>query len=167
MGVLDLGCGDGRLTGELAAAGADVRGADPSTVALERAREAYPEIRFDAVGPGGALPYEDAEFDAVACIHVLQHVQDTQGVMSEARRVLRPGGTLAIVVPHHGRVRNATTALFGFERHFDPLEPVVRFYTRRSLEALLNQFGLDEVRVRGAGGMPLLRRLLCATARRP
>jgi 2-polyprenyl-6-hydroxyphenyl methylase/3-demethylubiquinone-9 3-methyltransferase len=164
--VLDLGCGDGRVAGRLAAAGAEVTGVDPSEVALERARAAHPELTYPAPGAGARLPVEDASFEAVVCIDVLQHVADTQRLMSEARRVLRPSGLLAAVVPYHGRAKNLAIALGAFERHHAPLEPTLRFYTRHSLAGLLADFGYGEVLVAPAGGLPLFRRLLLARARR-
>jgi SAM-dependent methyltransferase len=164
--VLDLGCGDGRVTARLAAGGADVTGADPSPVALERARAAHPEIPFVQIDADGRLPLEDSSFDAVVAIDVLQHVADTQKLMSEARRVSRPGGLLAVSVPFHGTLGNLAIALHGFERHHDPLEPVLRFYTRRSLAALLRAFAYGEVVVAAAGGLPFFRRALLARARR-
>lgn len=164
--MLDLGCGDGRLSGLLAAAGADVTGLDPSTVALERARARHPALRFESPAADGSLPFEDGPFDLVVCLYVLEHVADTQRLMSEARRVLAPRGVLVLAVPYHGRVQGALAALTSFERGHDPLEPTLRFYTRRSLAALLAQFGYGEVEVAPAGGVPLFRRLLLARARR-
>jgi 2-polyprenyl-6-hydroxyphenyl methylase/3-demethylubiquinone-9 3-methyltransferase len=164
--VLDLGCGDGLLAGRLEAAGLRVVGVDPSAVALERARSAHPGVEFAQPAADGALLFADADFDAVACVHVLEHVADTQRLMSEARRVLRPRGALAVAVPWHGRVKNLAIALGSFERHHDPLEPVLRFYTPRSLRSLLVDFGFEEMRLRGAGGVPFARETLLAAARR-
>jgi SAM-dependent methyltransferase len=164
--VLDLGSGDGRISAELAATGAEVTGVDPSEAALARARAAHPELTFVAPAADGSLPFEDSSFDAVALLNVLEHVADTQRLMSEARRVTVPGGWIAIAVPYHGRIQGAVRALNGFERAHDPLEPALRFYTPRSLAALLEQFGYGEAEVAGAGGVPLFRRSLLARARR-
>jgi ubiquinone/menaquinone biosynthesis C-methylase UbiE len=164
--VLDLGCGDGRITGALAAAGAEVTGVDPSAVALERARSAHPDLPFASTAQGGLLPFEDGSFDVLVCINVLEHVADTQRFMSEARRVLAPGGRIAIAVPFHGRLAGAWSALTSFERVHDPLEPTLRFYTRRSLEALLGQFGYGAVELAAGGGVPGFRDTLLARARR-
>lgn len=164
--VLDLGCGDGRIAGLLAAAGGEVTGVDPSEIALERARASHPDLRFLAPAADGSLPLPDGSFDVVVCINVLEHVADTQRLMSEARRVLAPGGRLAVAVPYHGRVEGAWSALTSFERGHDPLEPTLRFYTRRSLAALLHQFGYGEVELAARGRLPLFRRLLLARARR-
>ncbi len=164
--VLDLGVGDGRIATELARTGAAVTGVDPSRVALELARAAHPELELVATLEDGRLPFEDAIFDVVVCLDVLQHVADTQALLSEARRVLRPGGDLAVSVPWHGRLRSALIALFSFERHHDPLEPVLRFYSARSLGDLLERFGFEQPQLLGVGGPPLARQTLLARARR-
>jgi SAM-dependent methyltransferase len=164
--VLDLGCGDGHLTAELARTDARVTGADSSSIALERARASYPDLSFVAVSLDGGLPFADSSFDLIVSLNVLQHVADTQRLMSEARRVLVPAGLLAVAVPFHGKVKNLLVALRSFERHHDPLEPVLRFYTKRSLAGLLRDFGFEDVRLEMAGGLPLLRETLLARARR-
>jgi SAM-dependent methyltransferase len=164
--VLDLGSGDGRFSALLASTGAVVSGVDPSRVAIDRARAAHPYLDLHTPLPDGRLPFDDGLFDLVVCLDVLQHVADTQLLLSEARRVLAPGALLALSVPWHGRIKNLLIALRGFERHHDPLEPVLRHYTARSLRSLLTQLGFDDVSIGPGGGPPLLRRHLLATARR-
>ena len=164
--VLDLGCGDGRVTAELARAGAQVTGVDPSRVAIERARKTHRELDYLVVSADEGLPFADVSFDAVVCLNVLEHVVDTQRLVSEARRVLVPGGILSIAVPFHGVFKNVFVALHSFERHHDPLEPVLRFYTKRSLARLLRDFGFEHTWLRAAGGLPLLRETLLAQAQR-
>jgi ubiquinone/menaquinone biosynthesis C-methylase UbiE len=164
--VLDLGCGEGRLAARLAETGAEVTGLDSSREALARARKAHPDLELATPSADGTLPFADSSFDALVCVNVLQHVADTQLLLSETRRVLVPAGHLAIAVPWHGTLKNLLIALRSFERHHDPLEPVLRFYTRRSLHALLTAFGFEEIVARGVGGMPLFRETLLARARR-
>lgn len=93
--VLDLGCAGGFLAEALDARGACVAGIDPAEEAIAaaraHARAEGRDIRYD-IGVGEALPYGDAEFDAVACVDVLEHVSDLQQVLREVARVLRPGG---------------------------------------------------------------------------
>ncbi len=148
--ALDLGCGDGRLTRELRAE--RVTGADVSEVALARARGRLPEAVFVHLAPDEPLPFADAGFDLVLCAETLEHVRDVQLLLSEARRVLRPGGRLAVTTPAHGRLTAARAVLKGFEDVFDPLSPHLRFFTRRSLRALLEALGFDlEFLTRRAG----------------
>jgi SAM-dependent methyltransferase len=129
--ALDLGCGDGRLTAELDAA--ELTAADVSAVALERARRWLPDARIAELEPDAPLPFDDGAFDLVLCAETVEHVRDLQLLLSEARRVLRPGGTLALTTP-------ATGALM---RPPDPLSPHLRFLTRRSLARLLDALGFE------------------------
>ena len=164
--VLDVGSGDGTFAARLAAQGAQVTGLDPAPTALARARAAHPAVEFVAAAEDGGLPFPDASFDAVTCVNVLQHVADTQALLSELRRVLVADGLLAVAVPFHGRLRNMLVALGSFERHYDPLAPEVRFYTAQSLRTLLREFDFDGVRVAARGGPPFLRETLIALGRR-
>jgi ubiquinone/menaquinone biosynthesis C-methylase UbiE len=157
--VLDLGCGEGDFAAAAAEAGAgEVLGVDVSGVAVQRARRRHPELRFERFKD--VLPAPDASFDLVWCSEVLEHVVDTAALLSEARRVLRTGGFLLVTTPSHGLGRRAALAFRGWERHFDPQGPDLRFYTARSLRDLLRDFGFEDLAVRGRG-----RRLL-ASARR-
>jgi len=139
--ALDLGCGDGRLTTELRAE--RLTGADVSAVALARARARLPDGGFVHLTPDEPLPFADTVFDLVLCAETLEHVRDVQLLLSEARRVLRPGGSLALTTPAHGRLTAARAAVRGFEEVFDPLSPHLRFFTARSLGRLLDQLGFD------------------------
>ena len=93
--VLDLGCAGGFMAEALDDLGATVTGIDPAKEAIEaaqiHARQGGKSIRYD-VGIGEALPYDDAAFDAVVCVDVLEHVQDLGQVVREVARVLKPGG---------------------------------------------------------------------------
>ena len=99
--VLDLGCGDGRLTADLEAR--ELTAADVSEEALRRAAGRLPEARFVELDPDAPLPLDDSAFDTVLCAETIEHVRDVQLLLSEARRVLIPGGVLAVTTPAHGR----------------------------------------------------------------
>jgi SAM-dependent methyltransferase len=166
--VLDLGCGEGRFTAELARAGAATVGVDVSQEALRRARARYPELDLRAIPPRGSWPFADAGFDIVWAGETIEHVADTAGWLSEVRRVLRSGGTLLLSTPSHGRLALLLIALSPrrFARHFDPRSDHLRFYSARTLSRLLEDFGFEDIEVRAAGGPPGMRPLLLASARR-
>lgn len=155
--VLDLGCGDGRLTRHLR--GRHIVGADVSEVALERAKRRLQgsDIELIEVTPGAVLPFPDAAFDLILCAETIEHVVDTETFLTEARRVLAPGGEIAVTTPAHGRGTGLSLLLRGFERTFDPLSPHVRFLTRDSLRDLLEATGFQGASVRRAGDTLLAR----------
>jgi SAM-dependent methyltransferase len=159
--ALDLGCGEGSLTAELARAGAAPVGVDVATGAIQRAQRRHPGLEFRVIPIDGPLPFDDGSFDVIWSSDVIEHVADTARWLSEARRVLAPGGRLLVTTPSHGRVR---LALGGIERFSNPVGEHLHLYSRRSLTTLLGEFGFGEVDVRTAGGPPLLRRLLLARA---
>jgi SAM-dependent methyltransferase len=139
--ALDLGCGDGRLGAELRTD--RLVAADVSTVALERARARLPGAELVELEPDAPLPFGDSEFDLALLAETIEHVRDVQLLLSELRRVLRPGGRLAITTPAHGRRTGLAILTRGFEPGFDPLSPHLRFLTRRSLTALLDGLGFE------------------------
>ncbi|MCF6526461.1 methyltransferase domain-containing protein [Streptomyces sp. JJ36] len=100
--VLDVGCGPGTITADLAAAvgpAGTVTGLDPAGEVLEAARAVADErelrnMRF-ARGSVPELDFPDASFDVVHAHQVLQHVGDPVAALREMRRVCRPGGLVA------------------------------------------------------------------------
>ena len=93
--VLEVGCGGGILTQEIALMGFDVTGIDPSEqsikIAAGHANASGLRISYEK-GIGEALPYREGAFDIVFCCDVLEHVRDVPKVISEISRVLKPGG---------------------------------------------------------------------------
>jgi SAM-dependent methyltransferase len=159
--ALDLGCGEGDFTAELAAAGAKPIGAEVAEAALTRARARHPGLDFRRVPIEGSLPFDDHAFDVVWSSEVIEHVADTARWLSEVRRVLAPSGRLLLTTPSHGRAR---LAIHGIQRFSEPVGEHLHLYCKRSLHGLLSDFGFDRVFIRAAGGPPLLRRLLLARA---
>lgn len=101
MTLLDVGCGPGTITCDLAvrvAPGA-VIGIDASAAVLDEARafaagSGLPTVSFE-VGDVFHLPFEEGRFDVVHAHQVLQHLGDPVGALVEMRRVCRPGGIVA------------------------------------------------------------------------
>jgi 2-polyprenyl-3-methyl-5-hydroxy-6-metoxy-1,4-benzoquinol methylase len=166
--VLDVGCGEGQLTAELVSSGMTVVGVDVAAEPLRRARASHPGLDLRIVPADGRWPLQDASFDVAWAGDTIEHVIDTASWLSEVRRVLRPGGTLLLSTPDHGRLAMLGLALSrrAFDAHFDPRADHLRFYSSRTLARLLADFGFHDIEVRGAGGLPGARRLLLAAARR-
>jgi 2-polyprenyl-3-methyl-5-hydroxy-6-metoxy-1,4-benzoquinol methylase len=163
--VLDVGCGEARITAELARAGFDVLGVDVAEEPLRRARRAHPQLDVRLIGESD-WELDDASFDAVWAGETIEHVLDTIGWLSEVRRVLRSGGRLLLSTPAHGPLSVLAAALSprAFERRFDVRSDHLRFYDRRALARLLADFGFEQIDVCGVGGAPGARRVLLASA---
>lgn len=95
--ILDAGCGAGRPVLAALAERHDVVGLDISTTMLERSREHAPAAAL-AQGALGRLPFAADSFDAVVSFYAIIHVpkEEHERVLSEFRRVLRPGGDLLV-----------------------------------------------------------------------
>jgi ubiquinone/menaquinone biosynthesis C-methylase UbiE len=106
-------------------------------VALDRAKQRLPGAALVLVEPDEPLPFADNEFDLVSCIETIEHIRDVQLAFSEIRRVLRPGGRLALTTPAASRWRFLVR---GVEH---PFSPHVRAFTRRSLRTILETMGFQ------------------------
>lgn len=97
--TLDIGCGEGRLGRWLAERGHRVCGIDISPGLVQAARESggYEEL---VCASATELPWPDGSFDLVIACMTLQDMTDPVGAISEAARVLEPGGALCVVLPH-------------------------------------------------------------------
>jgi SAM-dependent methyltransferase len=103
LDVLDVGCGEGYMTRELARCGArQVTGADRSPALIAAAVEAsagQPGVRFREAD-AACLPFADTSFDVVVANHLLNDLPDVSGPVHELARVLRPGGRLVVLMLH-------------------------------------------------------------------
>ena len=98
--VLDIGCGSGTITTGLARRAGRVVGLDMSAEVVDAARAHADDCRLSnasfEVGSVYDLPWDDNSFDVVYAHQVLQHLSDPVRALKEARRVLRPGGIVAV-----------------------------------------------------------------------
>ncbi|MEM8591937.1 MAG: bifunctional 2-polyprenyl-6-hydroxyphenol methylase/3-demethylubiquinol 3-O-methyltransferase UbiG [Pseudomonadota bacterium] len=153
--VLDLGCAGGFMAEALAERGAQVTGIDPAAEAIQAARihGQGTGIRYD-VGVGEALPYDDACFDHVVCVDVLEHVEDLDQVCREVARVLKPEGTFLFDTIN----RNILARLAVITAAEDLLRLLPKgthdpamFIKPKELRAALRQAGMQMHKVTGLG----------------
>ena len=96
MTLLDVGCGPGTITADLASRVSHVTGVDSAAEVVDLARRKAPaNVRFQ-VADIHQLAFADASFDVVHAHQVLQHVADPVRALREMRRVCRPGGIVAV-----------------------------------------------------------------------
>jgi 2-polyprenyl-6-hydroxyphenyl methylase/3-demethylubiquinone-9 3-methyltransferase len=91
--IVDIGCGTGVITAELARTGLEATGVDvvPEFIAVAEAK--HPSVSF-TVGAAEQLPFPDQSFDFANLSSLLEHVDDWRKTLREAARVLAPGGVL-------------------------------------------------------------------------
>lgn len=95
--LLEIGCGEGRLTAILADKAATVIAIDPDNTKIEAARRQFKGAKF-LIGSGENLHFEAGSFDIVLFSYSLHH-QDCIKALAEAKRVLRQEGRILIVEP--------------------------------------------------------------------
>ena len=145
--LLELGCGGGLLLRDALATGASATGIDHSKEMVELARRRAPGARV-VLGRAESVPFADDEFAAVAMSAVFFFLDDPEGVLRECRRVLRPGGRLAVYT--------TGPELRGTPAAPEPIASLGHFYPDEELAQLAVRAGLTEVAVRNEDGGQLL-----------
>ncbi|MFN0135310.1 MAG: class I SAM-dependent methyltransferase [Phycisphaerae bacterium] len=112
--VLDAGCGTGRHSIELAAAGANVSACDlsPGMLARARAKPGGDRVRFFEHDLHKPLPIADRSIDLVISGLVLEHIRYMESIFREFRRVIRPTGHVIISTLHPAMMLRGISARF-------------------------------------------------------
>jgi len=96
--LLDIGCGTGSLLLSLSSKVDSITGIDLSEKAVKHCRQIMPQANF-VEGEATQLRFADNSFDLVLALDVIEHVSEDKSVISEAYRVLKPGGRLILSAP--------------------------------------------------------------------
>ena len=97
--LLEVGCGEGRVSRDLRSRGYDPVGVDISPTLVRLAQQADPDGRY-VVADAASLPFDDDGFGLVVAYNSLMDVDDLTRAVSEIARVLEPGGRLCVCVTH-------------------------------------------------------------------
>jgi len=95
--LLDVGCGSGLFASLAAKKGFDVTGLDATPLLIEEAKKRAPSLRF-LTGDMEELPFEDNSFGIVRGFNSFQYAASVLNALTEARRVLKPCGQLAVMI---------------------------------------------------------------------
>lgn len=160
--ILDMGCGNGNIANCLIAEGFDVFGIDGSETGIEVARQKNPDRFFVHDVSVDSLPAElgDKPFDVIISTEVIEHVYAPRAFMALVRKSLHPThGTFIVSTPYHGYLKNVALAVTGsMDKHYTALWDGghIKFWSRKTLTALLEEFHFKVTEFRGAGRLPYL-----------
>ncbi len=135
--VLELGAGIGNVSGRLMGRRLHYVASEKDELYLHALHNRFlrtPNVCVQRLDPESHSDYErlGESFDTVLCINVLEYVEDPAVVIDSARDVLKPGGSLVVLVPQNSSLFGTIDQTLGHRRRFD----------RKALAALLEQRGL-------------------------
>lgn len=146
--LLDVGCGNGEFLATMKDLGWDTVGIETDARAAEIARDRFGlDVRtgtlVDAMIPGDS-------FDAISLSHVIEHVHDPIALLTECRRLLRPGGKLIVLTPNTRSLGHRI-----FRAAWRGLEPPrhIQLFNRVTLTAAVQSAGLHVTELRTVSRM--------------
>jgi 2-polyprenyl-3-methyl-5-hydroxy-6-metoxy-1,4-benzoquinol methylase len=159
--VLDVACGNGFLASRMAQSGHHVTAFDLSAENIASARKSYPQVRFEV-----ASAYDDlsdlrppAGWDTIVAVEIIAHLFSPQRFLTNMRGNLAENGRIIVTAPYHGYVKNVALSVLGqFDKHFEVYFEGghIKFFSRRSLDAMFAAAGFRRPSFRYAGRVPLL-----------
>lgn len=112
---LDIGCSNGRVALEIAKVidTKDIHGVDIAN--LEDAEKNGLKTYFADLNEDTKLPFENNSFDVVTCFDTIEHVFNTDHVVREIKRILKPDGYAIVIVPRTDSLMNILLLTFGYQ----------------------------------------------------
>jgi SAM-dependent methyltransferase len=155
--LLDVACGPGLATQLAARRGAEVAGLDAAEASIAIARERAPQGDF-RVGAMEELPWPEATFDVVTSFNGFQFAADLMNALREARRVVQPGGRVAMLVWGRDEECDIPRVMAAVRELLPPAPPSAQVSVPLSapgrMEALLREAGLEPL-TGGEAGCPI------------
>ena len=148
--ALDVGCGEGTFTYIMSEFVGKITGVDISSTAVEFAQTKYPEIDFK-ISPIECLPCNENKLDYIFAIEVVEHILDQERMLREFNRVLKKNGKVFITTVEMTYLKNLIIIHLLYEKFYHPNNPHIRFYTKKTLENLLKEFGFRVIKYKKNG----------------
>ena len=150
--AVDIGCGPGDLIGLLTQRGHDAYGVDSSPASIAQVEERFagtPHFKGTAMNDG-TIDLPDGTADTAFMVEVVEHMDDEAlgGALSEAKRILRPGGHLVLTTPNEENLDASRTMCPECGGIYHRIQHV-RSWSSRTLSDYVARFGFDSVSCRG------------------
>ena len=170
--MIDLGCGNGSVLKTVLRPDLVAYGIDASASGIGMAAASIPNGSFFVADATGELPGQisPASFDAVISTETIEHVTRPRALARNAFELLKPGGVFLVSTPYNGYLKNVVLSLTNsMDKHYTALWDGghIKFWSRKTLSALLSEAGFEQLAFEGAGRMPLLWKSMVVTARKP
>ncbi|HKG58862.1 MAG TPA: methyltransferase domain-containing protein [Pyrinomonadaceae bacterium] len=165
--ICDLGCGNGHITGRLAALGYQVTGVDASASGIQIAQRAYSSVDFVHALIDSDLNL--GQFDLVISSDVIEHLYRPSDLLEAAVTQLKPNGQVLIGTPYHGYLKNLVLAAMGkMDAHFSALHDGghIKFFSVNTLSKLMCAHGFDDLSFTFYGRAPWLWKNMICHARK-
>src|SRR5919205_3221947 len=162
--ICDLGCGNGHITGRLAALGYQVTGVDASESGIKIARRMYSGVEFVEAMIDRDLK-NLGNFDLVISSDVIEHLYRPSDLLEAATSLLSPRGQILLGTPYHGYLKNLVLAATGrMDAHFSALHNGghIKFFSVRTLSKLMLAHGVTDLSFTFYGRAPWLwKNMIC------
>lgn len=152
--VFEIGAGSGWTAGRLTQQGFQVVGIEPSADGVAQAQRNAPGARIEAGSAYDDLAATYGTFPTAFALEVIEHLYSPRLFVRSAYDLLEDGGHLIVSTPFHGYWKNLMLAATGkLDRHFTALwdHGHIKFWSRRTLGALLEEAGFRNIRFSYAG----------------
>jgi len=167
--AFEIGCGNGAVANLLSTLGFEVTGIDPSESGIAVARSAYPHLRLAVADAYDDLASRYGTSLLVMNLEVIEHCFYPRKFAQTFFDLIAPGGVGVLSTPYHGYLKNLALALAGkWDDHLGPLWDGghIKFFSARSLQALLEEVGFQRIELIRVGRVPPLAKSLVAVVRR-
>ncbi len=167
--LFEIGCGSGATASVLSQLGYEVTGIDLSSSGLELANQNYPDLDLFLGSAYDDLAASYGVFPAVISLEVIEHCLYPRQFAKTLYELLAEGGLGIISTPYHGYWKNLAISLLGkWDSHLSPLwdHGHIKFFSKKTLKAILQEAGFREIRFARAGGLPGFAKSMVAIVRR-
>jgi 2-polyprenyl-3-methyl-5-hydroxy-6-metoxy-1,4-benzoquinol methylase len=161
--ILDIGCGNGWLTNLLIEQGFDAYGTDASETGIQIAKQKNQNRFYIQDLSKDDLPIElqSIKFDTILSTEVIEHLYSPRDYLRFCKRILQKTGygELIISTPYHGYLKNVALSVTGkMDKHFTVLTDGmhIKFWSRKTLTAVLEEQGFVVTEFIGCGRLPYL-----------
>ena len=147
--LLDIGCGTGLFVERYHKNGGNAVGLDISTKMIEVARTRCKSCDF-TIGTGEKIPFGSNSFDGVSSLLVFSYVKSPEAMLSEAYRVLKPGGSIAICTLGKKLLTKGIPALYQISERINVNHVVMKdfgelYYNKKEMEELFTNAGFSDI----------------------